>query len=53
MPISLIMNCTPTGMIPMKSMTPQVQISVAEITEQVHEADELGITSTQLQCPAN
>ena len=44
----LIINFTPTGMIPMKSMTPHVPISVSEITEQVHEAYELGITITHL-----
>ena len=44
----LIINFTPTGMIPMKDMTPHVPISVEEITEQVHEAYELGITITHL-----
>ena len=44
----LIINFTPTGMIPMKEMTPHVPISVQEITEQVHQAYELGITITHL-----
>jgi len=40
----LIINFTPTGMIPTKEMTPYVPISPSEIIEQVHEAWELGIT---------
>ena len=44
----LIVNFTPTGMVPTKEMTPHVPISVAEIVEQVHEAAELGITLVHL-----
>jgi uncharacterized protein (DUF849 family) len=44
----LLINFTPTGMIPTKKMTPHVPISVEEITEQVHQAYELGITIAHL-----
>lgn len=44
----LIINFCPTGMIPRKSLTPGVPVSPAEITEQVHEAYELGITIAHL-----
>jgi len=44
----LIINFTPTGMIPTKSDTPFVPISPSEIVEQVHEVYELGITLTHL-----
>jgi uncharacterized protein (DUF849 family) len=44
----LIINFTPTGMIPMKDMTPYVPISVSEIVEDVHRAYELGITMTHI-----
>ncbi|MCC6282208.1 MAG: 3-keto-5-aminohexanoate cleavage protein [Saprospiraceae bacterium] len=44
----LIVNFTPTGMVPTKAMTPHVPISVSEIVEQVHEACELGITLVHL-----
>lgn len=40
----LIINFTPTGMIPTKEMTPHVPITVNEIVEDVHRAYELGIT---------
>ena len=40
----LIINFTPTGMIPTKSLTPYVPISNTEIIEDVHRASELGIT---------
>ena len=42
--IDLIVNFTPTGMIPTKDMTPYVPVSVSEIIEDVHEAWEIGIT---------
>lgn len=41
-------NFCPTGMIPTKSLTPFVPISVSEIVEEVHEAYELGITIAHL-----
>ena len=44
----LIINFTPTGMIPTKKMTPHVPISVAEIVEDVHMAVETGITMVHL-----
>lgn len=44
----LIINFTPTGMIPTKSMTPHVPVSVSEIIEDVHQASSLGITMVHL-----
>jgi len=44
----LIINFTPTGMIPTKQMTPHVPITVSEIVEDVHRAVELGITMVHL-----
>ncbi|TNE61354.1 MAG: 3-keto-5-aminohexanoate cleavage protein [Bacteroidetes bacterium] len=44
----LILNFTPTGMIPTKAMTPHVPVSVSEIVEEVHAASELGITLVHL-----
>lgn len=44
----LIVNFTPTGMIPTKDMTPHVPISVSEIIEDVHRVNELGITMVHL-----
>ncbi|WP_369995382.1 3-keto-5-aminohexanoate cleavage protein [Winogradskyella sp.] len=44
----LIINFTPTGMIPTKDMTPHVPITVNEIVEDVHRAYELGITMTHI-----
>ena len=46
--MNLIINFTPTGMIPTKQMTPHVPISVNEIIECVHEAFEIGITMVHL-----
>jgi 3-keto-5-aminohexanoate cleavage enzyme len=46
--MDLILNFTPTGMIPTKEMTPHVPVSVSEIIESVHEASELGITMVHL-----
>ena len=40
----LIINFTPTGMIPTKTMTPHVPTTINEIVEDVHRAYELGIT---------
>jgi len=40
----LIVNFTPTGMIPTREMTPHVPVSVSEIIEDVHRAVEIGIT---------
>ena len=44
----LIINFTPTGMIPTKEMTPFVPISVSEIVEDIHEACELGISMVHI-----
>ena len=44
----LIVNFTPTGMIPTKEMTPHVPVSVSEIVEDVHSASEIGITMVHL-----
>ena len=44
----LIVNFTPTGMIPTKKMTPYVPISVSEIVEDVYRATEAGITMVHL-----
>jgi uncharacterized protein (DUF849 family) len=44
----LIINFTPTGMIPTKEMTPYVPVTVSEIIEDVHKAWEIGITMVHL-----
>ena len=44
----LIINFTPTGMIPMKEMTPHVPLSTTEIIEEVHASYEVGITMVHL-----
>ena len=44
----LIINFTPTGMIPTKKMTPKAPIQVNEIIDDVHKAVELGITMVHL-----
>lgn len=44
----LIINFTPTGMIPTKEMTPHVPITVEEIVEGVHRAVDIGITMVHL-----
>jgi uncharacterized protein (DUF849 family) len=44
----LIINFTPTGMIPTKEMTSHVPLSVIEIIEDVHSAWEAGITMLHL-----
>ena len=46
--MKLIINLTPTGMIPTKKMTPHVPVSVQEIIEDVHRAVEVGITMVHL-----
>jgi len=45
---NLIIDFTPTGMIPTKSLTPHVPVSVTEIIEDIHSAWELGITKVHL-----
>jgi len=44
----LIINFAPTGMIPTKEMTKHIPVTPNEIIEQVHEANELGITLVHL-----
>lgn len=44
----LIINFTPTGMIPTKDMTPHVPVTINEIVEDIHRAYELGITMTHI-----
>lgn len=46
--MDLIINFTPTGMIPTKSMTPHVPVSVEEIIEDVYEASKLGISMVHI-----
>lgn len=46
--MDLIINFTPTGMIPTKKMTPHVPITVNEIVEDVHCALDIGITMVHL-----
>jgi len=46
--MDLIINFTPTGMIPSKDMTPRVPVSVNEIVDDVHAAWEVGITTVHL-----
>lgn len=46
--MEIVINFTPTGMIPTKEMTPHVPISVAEIVEEVLRASEIGITTVHL-----
>jgi len=44
----LIINFTPTGMIPTKEMTPHVPVGISEIVEDVLEANDIGITMVHL-----
>lgn len=46
--IDLIINFTPTGMIPTKEMTPHVPITADEIIEDVRRAVDIGITMVHL-----
>ncbi len=46
--MNMIVNFTPTGMIPTKKMTPHVPIEVNEIVEDIHEALEIGISMVHL-----
>jgi len=48
MTLDLIIDFTPTGMIPTKEMTPYVPVTVQEIVEDVHQAVEIGITMVHL-----
>jgi len=44
----LIIDFTPTGMIPTKDITHHVPVSVSEIIDDIHAAWELGITKVHL-----
>lgn len=44
----LIVNFTPTGMIPTKKITPHVPVTVPEIIDDVYQASEKGITMVHL-----
>ncbi len=46
--MDLIVNFTPTGMIPTKEMTPHVPVKVKEIIEDVRRAFDIGITMVHL-----
>jgi len=46
--MNLIVNFTPTGMLPTKEMTPHIPVTVPEIVEDVHQATEIGITMVHL-----
>ncbi len=46
--MDLVINFTPTGMIPTKEITPHVPITPKEIIEDVHRAVEIGITMVHL-----
>lgn len=44
----LVVNFTPTGMVPTKEMTPHIPLSVAEIVAEVRAAVDVGITMVHL-----
>ena len=46
--MKMIVNFTPTGMIPTKEMTPHVPVTVNEIVDDVLQANEIGITTVHL-----
>ncbi len=46
--MDLIINFTPTGMIPTQKMTPHVPVAAEEIIEDVHRAVDIGITMVHL-----
>ncbi len=46
--MDLIINFTPTGMIPTKEMTPHVPVTTGEIIEEIHRAVDIGITMVHL-----
>ena len=48
MAMDLIINFTPTGMIPTKESTPHVPISVSEIVDEVYAATQIGISMVHL-----
>ncbi|MGY5351358.1 3-keto-5-aminohexanoate cleavage protein [Wenyingzhuangia sp. IMCC45533] len=44
----VVINFCPTGMVPTTKMTPHVPVSASKIIEEVHQANELGITVVHL-----
>jgi len=46
--MDLIVNFTPTGMIPTKEMTPHVPVTPEEIVEDIHRVVDIGITMVHL-----
>jgi len=46
--MKMIVNFTPTGMIPTKEMTPHVPVTISEIVDDVLQANEIGITTVHL-----
>lgn len=46
--VDLVINFTPTGMVPTRVMTPYVPITPSEIIEDVRQAYEVGITSVHI-----
>ncbi len=46
--MDLIVNFTPTGMLPMKNQTPHVPISTKEIVADIRAAYSLGVTMVHL-----
>lgn len=50
---NLIIDFTPTGLIPTKRSTPHIPISVSEIVEDIHSAWEIGITKVHLHARDN
>lgn len=46
--MSLIVNFTPTGMVPTKAMTPHVPLRIDEIIDEVQQAVQIGITMVHL-----
>jgi 3-keto-5-aminohexanoate cleavage enzyme len=46
--VNVIINFTPTGMIPTKEMTPHVPVTPQEIIEDVHQAVDIGISMVHL-----
>ena len=53
LPKKLILNFTPTGMVPTQAMTPHVPIESNAIIEQVHEVYDVGITLVHLHAREN
>jgi uncharacterized protein (DUF849 family) len=46
--MKVVINFTPTGLLPTKEMAPNVPISISQIIEDVHKAAEIGVTMVHL-----